>query len=74
MVEYSTVRQTGRDRFCNYSFETLTIQGANYRVPVLNQQNIGKVIERSGQDPAEEEKESGNPRANNRGGQNNNKG
>ena len=46
MVE-RVVRQAGSDRFCNYSFETLKIQGGNYRVPVLSGRT-GKVIEKQG--------------------------
>ena len=47
MVE-RVVQQSGKDRFCNYSFETLSIQGANYRVPVLSSTRVGKVIEKTG--------------------------
>ena len=43
----------GSDRFCNYSFETLKIQGSNYRVPVLSGA-VGKVIEKQNKVAAED--------------------
>ena len=64
MVEAVT-RVKGNDRFCNYSFETITVQGANYRVPVLNKANMGKVIEKN----FTEEENKNQQRSNARGGQ-----
>ena len=36
---------TKKDRFCDYSFETIKVQGSNYRVPILNQKKLGIVLE-----------------------------
>ena len=53
MVEKST-RQSANSTYCNYSFENIQMQGSNYRVPVLNKGNRGKVIEKKGQQVAED--------------------
>ena len=45
MVE--TIQTKGKDAFCNYSFETINIQGSNYRVPVQNRKNLGKVLDKA---------------------------
>ena len=37
----------GKDRFCNYTFESINIQGSNYRVPVQNRMNMGKVLDKT---------------------------
>ena len=31
--------------FCDYHFEILKVQGACYRVPVLDNSNVGKIYE-----------------------------
>lgn len=44
MVEVS--RSQGKAIHCDYTFESLNVQGSNYRVPKLNRANTGKVLEK----------------------------
>ena len=38
-------KKSKAETFCDYQFEILKVQGASYRVPVLNSNNMGKVNE-----------------------------
>lgn len=42
---------------CDYQFKILKIGSANYRVPVLNKQNTGKILETKGKDAEGQEEE-----------------
>ena len=69
------VTEKRKDRFCNYSFETIKVDGSNYRVPVLNQRNLGKVLESTTANSAsnvmqDEARQQNNTRNQNRRGEN----
>ena len=62
MVEKAS-RQSGKDSYCNFTFETLNVQGASYRVPVLDSSNAGKFISKG---PTRKETNNDNAQASNR--------